>query len=350
MSAIIYLDLARLKKNFGIVKKIANNSKIMSVIKTNAYGHNILKVAKSLSGSDAFAVAEISEAKILRKNYIKKRIICLQGFENIKELNFCKKNKIEPVIHNEYQLREVARLKKKSFENIWIKFNTGMNRLGFDVKEANNIFKKIYGASEKINLMTHFSDADEKFDKKTNKQLRLFNSILSTEKMEKSLSNSAGILKYDDSHSDWVRPGLLLYGINLTHKKITGLKPVMKVTAKVIATRKCKKGDEIGYGSTYKCKKSEYIAALSIGYGDGLPRSFSNNGKVFFKGKKFSIVGRISMDITTISSGNNQLKIGDELEIWGDNISVEDISSNINTIPYELLCNIKSKRKINFSN
>ena len=225
-----------------------------------------------------------------------------------------------------------------------------MNRLGFDVKEANNIFKKIYSASEKINLMTHFSDADEKFDKKTNKQLRLFNSILSTEKMEKSLSNSAGILKYDNSHSDWVRPGLLLYGINLTHKKITGLKPVMKVTAKVIATRKCKKGDEIGYGSTYKCKKSEYIAALSIGYGDGLPRSFSNNGKVFFKGKKFSIVGRISMDITTISSGNNQLKIGDELEIWGDNISVEDISSNINTIPYELLCNIKSKRKINFSN
>ena len=98
MSAIIYLDLARLKKNFGIVKKIANNSKIMSVIKTNAYGHNILKVAKSLSGSDEFAVAEISEAKILRKNYIKKRIICLQGFENIKELNFCKKNTFQAVI------------------------------------------------------------------------------------------------------------------------------------------------------------------------------------------------------------------------------------------------------------
>jgi alanine racemase len=195
--------------------------------------------------------------------------------------------------------------------------------------------------------MTHLACADEDEDNFSDKQISLLENIVSDINIELSIFNSAGIIKYSkkfENSQHWIRPGLILYGINpLSSCDEINVKPVMNLLAPIISIKKCKKGDFVGYGQTYKIKNDTNVAAVGIGYGDGLPRRLSNIGKVFTKGNIFNIIGRVSMDIIMIDIHDKDIKIGSDVELWGENISIKDVSCSIDAIPYELMCSLGNR-------
>lgn len=350
MNGQLLIQKNNLINNFSEIKKCVPNSKIMSVIKSNAYGHGMLEVAKILNNTDSYAVATIKEAKFLRENNIKKEIICLQGFSNSAEYKYCSENNIRPVIHEFSQINIIENTKLAKSIKLWIKIDTGMNRLGFHTSNFSEVFDKCNNnrnISSPIGVMTHLACADEEEDNLSELQIQKILNIIEGYNTEISILNSAGIIKYSNNlkHYDhWVRPGLMLYGVNpcstLNH---INLKPVMTLKAPIISIKECKKGESIGYGHTYKVSKDTKIAAIGIGYGDGFSRQFSNVGKVFYKNNLFKIVGRVSMDIITVDIEDTNLSVGSYVELWGDNINIKDLSKSINTIPYELMCNLGNR-------
>ena len=350
MNGRILINKNNLINNLSEIKKLSPKSKVMSMIKSNAYGHGMLEVANLLSKSDAFAVATIEEAKYLRDNNIAKEIVCLQGFSNSDEYIYCSKNNIRPVIHDMYQMNIIENTNLSKKIKLWIKIDTGMNRLGFH----NSIFKKVFdkckdnkNIEQPLGIMTHLACADEDEDNFSDKQISLLENIVSDINIELSIFNSAGIIKYSkkfENSQHWIRPGLILYGINpLSSCDEINVKPVMNLLAPIISIKKCKKGDFVGYGQTYKIKNDTNVAAVGIGYGDGFPRRLSNIGKVFSKGNIFNIIGRVSMDIIMIDIRDKDIKIGSDVELWGENISIKDVSCSVDAIPYELMCSLGNR-------
>jgi len=348
MNGRVLVNKNNLINNLSEIKKYAPNSKIMSVIKSDGYGHGMLEVAKVLDNSDAFAVATIKEAIYLRDNKIKKEIVCLQGFSNSNEYIYCSENNIRPVINNFSQINIIENTSIKKPIKLWIKIDTGMNRLGFKESDFQEVFNKCNNKINKpIGVMTHLACADEDKDNFSEKQIKLLENIIKDTDTELSIFNSAGIIKHSKNFkncSHWVRPGLMLYGVNpcKTSNEIN-IKPVMTLTAPVISIKECKKGEKIGYGHTYEVKNDTRIALIGIGYGDGFSRQFSNIGKVFFENNFFSIVGRVSMDIITVDIKDKDIQIGSNVELWGNNINIKDVSNSIGTIPYELMCSIGNR-------
>jgi len=350
MNGRILINKNNLLNNFLEVKKFSPNAKIMSVIKSDAYGHGIIEAAKILKESDAYAVATIKEAKLLKENKINTEIVCLQGFSNTEEYIYCAKNNIRPVIHNFFQLDIIKNTQIKNSIKIWIKVDTGMNRLGFNESFTNEVLNTcsvIKEIQKPLGLMTHLANADEDADNFSSVQISRFKKICEDRDLELSIFNSAGIIKYSNhfnKYSNWVRPGLMLYGVNpCKNLNKIKLKPVMSLIAPIISIKDCKKGKSIGYGQSYIVKKDTRIAAVGIGYGDGLSRQLSNIGKVYFENNYYNIVGRISMDITMIDIDDCEIEIGSNVEIWGPNINIESVSNSINTIPYELMCNLGNR-------
>ena len=350
MNGRIIVSKNNLVHNLSEIKKYAKKSKIMSVIKSNGYGHGMLEVASALEGSDAFAVATIEEAIYLRENKVKKEIVCLQGFSNKHESIYCSKNNIRPVIHCPEQ---ISIINETSFDlplSLWIKIDTGMNRLGFKNIDLPKIIEQI-GKKIKhpVGVMTHLACADENDDNFSNNQIKTFENIIKETNAELSILNSAGVIKYwknFNNISEWIRPGIMLYGVSpCNNNEKIKIKPAMTLTAPVISIKECKKGERIGYGHTYYFTKDTRIASLGIGYGDGFSRSLSNVGRVFYKDNFFNIVGRVSMDILTVDIGDKKIELGEDFELWGNNISIKDVSDSINTIPYELMCALGNRLK-----
>ena len=345
MNGHILINRKNIAHNLSEIKKYSLNSKIMSVIKSDAYGHGMIEVAKSLNDSDSFAVATIKEAMYLRGKNITKEIVCLQGFSNNEELIYCSENNIRPVIHDSSQINIMDTTSLSGSIKLWIKIDTGMNRLGFNNLDFQKVFNKIKENKKvvhPIGIMTHLACADEDDDKFSDIQISLFNEIVNETNIELSIFNSAGIIKYSKNTNDinfWLRPGLMLYGISPCRLlKEVNLKPVMTLTAPVISIKKCKKGETIGYGQTHKLENDTRIAAIGIGYGDGFPRKLSNIGKVFYNNNFFNIVGRVSMDIITVDIKDKDIKVGCNVELWGENINIKEVANSIDSIPYELMC------------
>ena len=347
MNGCILINKTNLINNLSQIKRLSPDSKVMSMIKSDAYGHGIIEVAKVLDDSDAFAVATIQEAKYLRNNNITKEIVCLQGFSNASEYLYCSENNIRPVIHDLSQIYIIEETLLENKIKIWIKIDTGMNRLGFhnhDFHEVLNKCKENKKIENPIGIMTHLACADENNDSFSEKQISLLEKIIdcNDEDVELSIFNSAGTIRYSkkfEHKRNWIRPGLMIYGINPCNElNDIHIKPVMTLKAPVISVKECKKGDFIGYGQTYKVKKNTRVAALGIGYGDGVPRRLSNIGKVFFEGNIFNIVGRVSMDIIMIDIKDKNIQVGSNIELWGENINIKEVSSSIDAIPYELMC------------
>ena len=350
MNGRIIVSKNNLVHNLSEIKKYAKNSKIMSVIKSDGYGHGILEVASALEDSDAFAVATIKEAVYLRENKVKKEIVCLQGFSNKEEAQYCSKNNIRPVIHCSEQ---ICIIKETSFDlplSVWIKIDTGMNRLGFKNIDLPKIIEEIHKKiNHPVGVMTHLACADEDDDSFSYNQVKTFENIIKETKAELSILNSAGIIKYwkkFNNVSEWIRPGIMLYGVSpCKNNEEIKIKPAMTLKAPVISIKECKKGEKIGYGHTYQFKKDTRIASLGIGYGDGFSRNLSNVGRVFYENSFFNIVGRVSMDILTVDIGNKEIDLGTQFELWGNNISIRDVSDLIDTIPYELMCSLGNRLK-----
>ena len=347
------IDLQALQYNLQRVRESAKNSRVVSVIKANGYGHGMLRVAKALSSSEAFAVAKIEEALTLRNAGFIQPIVLLEGFTDANELALLAQHSIDAVVHHQYQIEllELASLPSKI--KVWLKIDTGMHRLGIDLEAVRISFKRLQACgniANEIALMTHFANADDHDDPRTSAQLKRFNNATQAIDAPRSLANSAAILKYDESHAEWVRPGIMLYGVSPFIKGVAaeeGLKPVMTLSSKLIAINHYKKGNALGYGGSWRCPDDMAVGVVAIGYGDGYPRATRAGTPVLINGQRVPLIGRVSMDMICVDlRGLPSAAIGERAILWGEGLPVEEIAECAHTIPYELLCRVTERVRI----
>jgi len=355
-TATALIDFKALDNNYRVTKSYAPNSKVLAVLKANAYGHGLELIAQALPQADAFGVARIDEAIALRHAGIKQPIVLLEGFFSSDELTLLSEYNLDTVIHNIEQLNALASANIKSLISVWLKIDTGMHRLGIapdDVSSFTQILKRSKNVKRGIVFMSHLGCADDINNPSTTLQLQLFKQLTTSEN-KCSLANSAAICAWPDTHFDWVRPGLMLYGVSpmlAPNKAYKALQPVMTLKSGIISIRKIAKGNSVGYGAAWTSNKATYIAVIAIGYGDGYPRHAENGTPVYINGRIVSLVGRVSMDMITVDLGEQLIdKVGDEATLWGVNLPVEEVAKYATTIPYELLCNISRRVKISLIN
>jgi len=344
------IDLVALRHNFQQVRQLAPRSKILAMVKANAYGHGIVEVAKALHEADGLGVACLEEALILRTAGIKQTIVLMEGFFKLDELVAIQQHDLEIVIHDQTQLQLFLRQQAIKPLTIWLKINTGMNRLGFQPAQVDTVWQqlKMHNAVKEIRLMTHFADADDLSRPIMRRQLDSFAETTAALAGQHSLAASAGILGWHEAHADWVRPGIMLYGISPFADR-TGeyhnLKPVMTLHSEIIATHELRAGEVIGYGGTWICPHDMHIGVVAIGYGDGYPRSAVNGTPVLVNNHLTRLIGRVSMDMLTVDLHKQpQAKVGDPVVLWGNGLPVELISKHSNRSEYELLCGVSRPR------
>jgi len=344
------IDLAALKHNFDRIKQLAPNSRIISVIKANAYGHGYAEVADALTDSDAFAVARLAEGIQLRKTGLKHKIIILEGVVTAPELQLAAQYDLSPVFHHRSQIQLLSTPLTKPLQFCWLMIETGMHRLGFaktDVAELITTMEASEAISGEVGLMSHFANADLVGDDRNLQQLDI--TLNCTDKQrEVSLANSAAILSFPASHQQWLRPGLMLYGVSPFDDKTAvelDLKPVMKLKSVLTAKQTLQAGDQIGYGGDWTASKVTEIGIVSIGYGDGYSRYLSNAGQVVINGQRAAVLGRVSMDMICIDLQTcPDAEVGDEVLLWGsEQLPVEWVAKQAKTIPYELLCQLNPR-------
>lgn len=352
-SAYAVIRLEHLAHNLNTLRKFAPQSKIMAVVKADAYGHGLVETARALHQADAFAVACANEALVLRSAGILHPIVCLQGFTDSQQLQQISDANVQAVIHSDYQIKLLTGNKLKQPIQAWLKIDTGMSRLGITPQDAVKVYQQLLDSKRvaKIRLMTHFANADLLDDKFTQRQLQLFEQACKgIPEGEKSAANSAATLAFSNTHYDWVRPGLALYGISpfqsgQSQPDTSDLLPVMSLHAPIISIKTCCKGDRIGYGGTYTCQHDMRVAVAALGYADGYPRSLNETVDISIDGMHAPIVGNVSMDMITIDVSETEAAIGDEVEFWGTDIPVAEVARAANTISYELLCGIAQRVK-----
>ena len=349
---IAEINLAALKHNFLRVKDCAPNSKVMSVIKSDAYGHGNVEVAKALYNSDAFAVARLSEGIQLREAGIDKAIVLLEGIHSKSQCEQAARYQLSPVFHHQQQIQWLSELtlaNRLSF--CWVMVETGMHRLGFapdKVHDAVAALKNTENIDDDIGLMSHFANADSEGDDRNRQQQTIMSGLLTDHTGPISMANSAAIMTLQDSHQDWVRPGLMLYGASpFEHKtaQSLNLKAVMQTKAQLISVEQLQEGDQVGYGGDWQATEPVRVGTVNIGYGDGYNRLLSDTGHVSLHNQVVKVLGRVSMDMICIDlSTIEQAKIGDEIVLWGDeHVSVDQLAKQAQTIAYELLCGLNQR-------
>ena len=358
-AAFAVLDVEAAAHNLQMVRRLAPDAKIMAVIKANGYGHGLLRIAEALQSADAFAVARVDEGVRLRKAGIKHRIAVLEGFFCTEELDELLHYQLDAVVHSFIQLEIFASRKEQEACVIWLKLDTGMNRLGFKPNEFNAVYQRLNQCSivrQPISLMTHLANADNTQDNTTLKQIGLFNDTLAAycpglaPSNERSIANSAGILAWKETITDWVRPGVMLYGISpfpgSTGDQL-GLKPVMALHSRLIAVKPLANGDRVGYSGTWVCAKPTTLGVVAVGYGDGYPRYAKAGTPVLVNGQRVPLIGRVSMDMITVDLETQpNARPGDPVTLWGDGLAVEEIASYADTIPYTLVCGVTQRVQI----
>ena len=350
-NTFLTINLKAIKNNYKIIKKkVGKKCIIAATVKADAYGLGADKVVPFLirSGCLNFFVATTSEAIQLRNINKRISIYILNGLIT-DEIELINKHNLIPVINSLTQLKRIEKFQKlKQIKlKIAIHFDTGMSRLGLDIRETTYLIdnkSKLIKYSKILLIMSHLSCADDKKSKLNKVQYNKFlNIVKHFPKSMHSLSNSGGILLGKNYHFDMVRPGISLYGGHCQKNEKNIYNNVVTLKANLIQVREIYKGDTVGYGATYKAVKNMNIGTLAFGYADGFNRLFSNNFHIFFNNKKIKIVGRVSMDLVTIDLSN--LKINKKIklnkfEILGERYSINSVAKQINTIPYEILTNL----------
>jgi alanine racemase len=350
------IDSSALRHNLVVARSRAPHSKIMAVIKANGYGHGIVPTARALMSADAFGVARLSEALAIREHGLGQRIVLLEGVYSSDELNAVAEHGLETVVHSFEQLEMLKAWRGNRQVHVWLKIDTGMNRLGFrvgDFAEAWRQTVECVSIAAMPRLMTHLSSADDAESQATREQLSKFHRIADTLGLERSAANSAGLLAWADARMEWVRPGLMLYGISPfanepCHK--FDLLPAMTLRTTLIAVREVKAGETVGYGGAWLAPHDVRVGIAAIGYGDGYPRQLGSGTPVLVQPNcECTIVGRVSMDMIAIDLTCAPLAaVGDEVTLWGGGLSVERIATCADTIPYELVCGISQRVSVEY--
>ncbi|GAB4506957.1 MAG: alanine racemase [Sulfuricaulis sp.] len=344
------LDAGALKHNLQQARLHAKRSRVMAIVKAHGYGHGLAWVAQTLGESaDAFGVSSIEEGVQLRLTGVTQPVCLLEGFFTADELPLLSKQRLEPVIHHDGQLKVLAQASPLLRLTVWLKVDTGMHRLGFPPAAVADIVKQLKNsrAVTGVRIMSHFARAEFPDDDVTRSQINDFASLIRNLELETSLANSAGILAWPSSHLDWVRPGIMLYGASPLMDKDAAtldLKPVMTLESALIAVQPRKKGDSIGYGGDWRCPEDMPVGVAAIGYGDGYPRHAPPGTPVLVNGQRVPTVGRVSMDMITLDLRSQpQAKVGDPVVLWGKGLPVEQVAESAGTVSYELLCHVTER-------
>lgn len=343
------IDHGALRHNLKRVRQAAPDSRIWAVVKANAYGHGVVEVARSLD-ADGFAVARLQEASRLRKLGLCRPILVMGGVSSEQALRQALEQDCEITVHSRYQAELLERESAPSRIRIWLKVNTGMNRLGLPPDEAAHWLERLTGCPvvEGVpGLMTHLATADDLSDPFSEIQCRRLRAIPGAGFVPLNIGNSAGILGIGAARTDWVRPGIMLYGISPFVGETAAqrdLQPVMTLRSALMAVNQCRKGDRVGYGGTYACPEDMRVGVIGIGYGDGYPRHAPSGTPVLVKGRRAPLVGRVSMDTIMVDlRGHTEADIGDEAILWGRGLPAEEIATAAGTIAYELLTGVTER-------
>ncbi len=354
-AATALIHTQALQHNLRIVREQAPTAKVVAVVKANAYGHGLLPVARTLKDADAYAVARIEEALSLRSGGIVKPVILLEGFFSADDLPVLAANNLQTAVHSWEQLEALEQADLPQPIRAWVKLDTGMHRLGVHPDEATTFFARLAQCKNVVqpfNLMTHFSCADELENPATREQIELFKRLAQGMGGECALSNSAGVLAWKEAHADWVRPGIMLYGISPFPDKVGadhGLQPVMTLKSTLIAVREAKAGEKVGYGANWTTQRDTRLGVIAMGYGDGYPRMAPNGTPVLVNGRLVPTAGRVSMDMMTVDLGPGASdKVGDEVTLWGEGLPVEVVADHVGTIPYELVTKLTPRVILDF--
>jgi alanine racemase len=352
-SAYATVDLSAVEHNLARVRSFVPDARIMAVVKANAYGHGLIRIAQALRDVDGFAVARLDEGIVLREAGIRQRIAVLQGFVGREELELHARYRLEPIIHSALQIEALERAAPGDPLAVWAKLDTGMHRLGLLPEEFPSCYERLRNCAsvrQPVPVMTHLANADILKDTITERQLDLFNSVLGSRDTESSIANSAGLLAWDAARVQWVRPGIVLYGVSPFPYRTgqdDGLRPVMTFRTRLIAIKQLKAGDAVGYGGDWICPHPTRLGVAAVGYGDGYPRHAQPGTPVLVGRQRVPLIGRVSMDMITLDLTDcPACKVGDEITLWGEELPVEEIARNASTIPYELLCGITQRVKM----
>ncbi len=332
--------------NLSIARQLTPAARLLAVVKKNAYGHGLIRVAEILDSKvDGFAVASVEEAVSLRQLTIEKPILVLSGFFSPRQTEVFSDRFIQPVIYCEEQLEWLAAARLREL-SVWVKFDTGMNRLGFPIEKCEATIRAVREnpVLRIMGLMTHFACADDLSANFTHQQIETFNRYTAGWMGAVSLANSAGILRWPASCRGWVRPGIMLYGASpfaTISAEELGLKPVLNLYSTIIAIKTLPAGAGVGYGQTWVCSETTRIGLIAAGYGDGYLRSASGKAYVLINNRKARVLGRISMDSFAVDLKNiPEPTIGTPVKLFGEGLPVEDLSAAAGTIPYEIFTSL----------
>jgi alanine racemase len=342
------ISAAALAHNLTLARSRAEGAKVWAVLKANAYGHGVERAAAALAAADGFAVLDFQEAARLRVAGVKKPILMLEGFFKPGDLPLLRKYALSPVIHNPEQAAMLAAATLEGEIDVYLKVNSGMNRLGFGAESLRPAYNavRMHRQVRNVTLMTHFADADGPGGVKA--QLDWFNEIVQPlETQGRSLANSAALLRFPEARGDWVRPGIMLYGCSPFADQSAeqiGLKPAMTLSSEIIATQHLQAGERIGYGFAYEAVGEMRIGIVACGYADGYPRHAATGTPVLVDGRRARIVGRVSMDMISVDiSDIPGARVGTPVTLWGEGLSADEVAASAGTLSYELLTKLTAR-------
>jgi len=340
-------DLAALRNNLAVARARAPGARAWAVVKANAYGHGTLRAVTALDAADGFALLDLEEAVRVREAGVRKPILLLEGFFALDDLPTIAEHGLAAVVHCEGQVRMLESAGLPARIPVYAKLNSGMNRLGFAPAAFADAVRRLQASRmvSGVTLMTHFADADGA--RGVAEQLACFASAAAGLALPRSLANSAAVLRYPETHADWVRPGIMLYGCSPfadASAESLGLEPVMTLASELIAVRELARGDRVGYGGAFAAPKRMRIGVVACGYADGYPRHAPDGTPVLVDGLRTRIVGRVSMDMLTVDLGPvPNAGVGAPVTLWGEGLPADEVAAAAGTISYELLCRLAAR-------
>lgn len=351
--AIATLSTENLIHNLEVIRDKAKGRKIIAMIKANAYGHGLRSVALRLENKVySLGVASIDEAMALRKVNVQIPITLMSGAFEADDLLVAACQNFHLVFHEKSQIDWLSNLTLPNKIKVWLKIDTGMGRLGFDLKSAEGVYNFLSNhpkVMQPIGIMSHYACADEIEHPLNSEQLMRFKNFVDNLPGEKTIANSAAIINFGENLYDVVRPGISLYGISPIKDKTAidlGLKPVMTLQTRLVAVSDIAKGSSIGYGAKFICPEDMKIGVIAMGYGDGYPRTAKNGTPILVNNHRCQLVGRVSMDMAMIDLRNCiDAKVGDQVILWGEGLPLEEVAKHTDNSPYDLICGVQQRVK-----